>query len=171
MALSPSLRLDRSSSMGGGSDYAEVVRKAPITLGMTETVKVDVAMRLIDSLVEAGRLAPELRNSAFADVHAREVLGGCTALANGVAIPHCRFAALDDMRVAFGVHPVGLDCGSFDGLPSRIFVLVLSSPKLPNAHVRFLAEINRRLLKPEIRENILIASDSEQVRDLLLSPV
>ena len=152
-------------------DYSEIIRTAPIVLGMGEKLKVDVAMHLIDALVAAGRLVPELRNSAFADVHAREVLGGCTALANGVAIPHCRFAALDDIRVAIGVHPEGVDCGAIDGLPSRIFVLVLSSPQQPKAHIRFLSEINRRLLRPEIREHILLAHDPEIVRALLLEPL
>ena len=57
-------------------DYSEIIRTAPIVLGMGEKLKVDVAMHLIDALVAAGRLAPELRNSAFADVHAREVLDG-----------------------------------------------------------------------------------------------
>ncbi len=152
-------------------EYPEIIRTAPIVMGMTETVKVDVAMRLIDALVDAGRLAPELRNVAFADVHAREVLGGCTALANGVATPHCRFEALDDIRVAIGVHRNGVDCGAMDGLPSRIFVLVLSSPKQPKAHIRFLTEINRRLLLPEIREHILIERDAEKVRALLLKPI
>ena len=154
----------------GCIDYEDIVRTAPIVLGMDEKIKVDVAMRLIDELVEAGRLAPELRNAAFADVHAREVLGGCTALANGVSIPHCRFAALDDIRVAIGVHPNGVDCGAIDGKPSRIFVLVLSSPNQPKAHIRFLSEINRRLLRPEIREHILLARDPETVRTLLLKP-
>ena len=152
-------------------EYPEIIRSAPIVMGMTEAAKVDVAMRLIDALVEAGRLAPELRNAAFADVHAREVLGGCTALTNGVAIPHCRFDALDDIRVAVGVHRNGVDCGAMDGLPSRIFVLVLSSPKQPKAHIRFLTEINRHLLLPEIREHILIERDPEAVRALLLKPL
>ena len=58
-----------------------------------------------------------------------------------------------------------------DGMPSRIFVLVLSSPKQPKAHIRFLSEINRRLLLPEIREHILLASDPEAVRALLLKPI
>ena len=56
-------------------------------------------------------------------------------------------------------------------MPSRIFVLVLSSPKQPKAHIRFLSEINRRLLLPEIREHILLASDPEAVRALLLKPI
>lgn len=152
-------------------DYEGLIRTAPIVLGMGDKFKADVAMRLIDALVDAGRLAPELRNAAFADVNAREVLGGCTALANGVAIPHCRFAALDDIRVAIGVHPDGVDCGAIDGLPSRIFVLVLSSPKQPKAHIRFLSEINRRLLRPEIREHILLVHEPEAVRALLLEPL
>jgi mannitol/fructose-specific phosphotransferase system IIA component (Ntr-type) len=64
-----------------------------------------------------------------------------------------------------------VDCGAIDGLPSRIFVLVLSSPQQPKAHIRFLSEINRRLLRSEIREHILLAHDPETVRTLLLEPL
>ena len=152
------------------TEYPEIISTAPIVLGMDEALKEDVAMHLIDALVEAGRLAPELRAAAFADVNAREVLG-CTALANGISIPHCRFAALEDIRVAIGVHRHGVDCGAVDGMPSRIFVLVLSSPKQPKAHIRFLSAINRQLLRPEIREHILLANDPEVVRSLLLEPL
>ena len=93
--------------------------------------------------------------------------GACTALTNGVAIPHCRFAPLKEMRAAIGVHSVGLDCGSVDGMPSRIFILVLASPEQPGVHLKFLGEITRRLLRPEIRENILIATSPDAVRRLL----
>jgi len=158
--------------LGESASYEDLIRNAPIVLGMQHRVKVDVAARLIDELVAWRQFPAERRDVAFADVHEREVRGGCTALANGIAIPHCRIDDLPrKMLVAIGVHPRGLDCGSYDGLPSKIFILILTSPEAGSEHIHFLAEINRRLLKPEIREHILIATQTEQVRELLLAKV
>ena len=148
--------------------YEELVLAAPIVLGMTESEKGTVVQRLVDALIDAGQVSPDLRESALAAVRAREEQGGCMALANGIAIPHCRSDLFGEMRVAFGVHSIGVDCGSMDDLPSRIFILALVPAKDPAMHIRFLAEVNRRLLKPEIREHILLAQTAESVRELLL---
>ena len=148
--------------------YERLVQVAPIVLGMTEPEKESVVQRLVDALIDAGQVQPDLRESALVAVRAREEQGGCTALANGIAIPHCRSDLFEEMRVAIGVHSLGVDCGSLDGLPSRIFILALVPAKDPAVHIRFLAEVNRRLLKPEIREHILLGQTAEAVRELLL---
>jgi len=148
-------------------EYEEIIQKAEIVLGLEGPM--DVTARLVDSLVDAGLLPADLRDAAVEAVRARETTGACTALTNGVAIPHARFEPLKEMRVAIGVHPAGLDCGAVDGMPSKIFILVLSSPEQPGVHLKFLGEITMRLLRPAIRENILIASSPEDVRALLLT--
>jgi len=146
-------------------EYGEIVQKAPIIIGLEGPM--DVSAHLVDALVEADLLPAGLRDAAVEAVRARETTGACTALTNGVAIPHARLDSLKEMRVAIGVHPAGVDCGAVDGMPSKIFILVLSSPEQPGAHLKFLGEITMRLLRPEIRENILIASSPEDVRRLL----
>lgn len=145
--------------------YNDIIETAPIVTGLDGPI--DMPARLVDALVETGQLAAELRDAAVEAVRAREANGACTALTNGVAIPHCRFEPLKEMRAAIGVHNSGLDCGSVDGMPSRIFILVLSSPDQPGLHLKFLGEITRRLLRPEIRENILISTSPDHVRRLL----
>lgn len=145
--------------------YDDIIQTVPILIGLEGVI--DVPARLVDALVEAGLLAGGLRDAAIEGVRAREAAGACTALTNGVAIPHCRFAPLKEMRAAIGIHSVGLDCGAVDGMPSRIFILVLASPEQPGAHLKFLGEITRRLLRPEIREKILIATSVDDVRRFL----
>ncbi len=145
--------------------YGDIIQTAPILIGLEG--QIDMPARLIDALVGEGLLSGDLRDAAVEAVRARENNGACTALTNGVAIPHCRFEPIKEMRVAIGVHPGGLDCGSVDGLPSKIFILVLASPEQPGVHLKFLSEVTRRLLRPEIRENVLIASSVDAVRRFL----
>ena len=143
-----------------------ILQSSSVVLGMTEDAPRAIAGRLIDELVAAGRLPATLRDAAYEAVHTREVTGGCTALANGIAIPHGYLDEVQSPIVAIGVHSQGVDCSSIDGQPSRIFVLILNHPG-SRGHVRFLAAINRRLIVPEVRAALLLAKSRDEALRLL----
>ena len=148
-----------------GFDYDAILQVSPVVLGMTEDSPEGVFSRLFDALVAMGRLSADLRETARAAVNAREQ-AGCTALANGIAIPHGYMDELEGPVVAIGVHSRGVDCSSIDGLPSRIFILLLNRQGSRD-HIRFLAAVNRRLIIPEVRAGILVAQTREEVLRLL----
>ena len=146
--------------------YIYILQKCPILLGMTENSPEDVFSALFDALVADGCLSADLREVARAAVNAREA-AGCTALANGVAIPHGYLDEVKSPIVAVGIHSHGVDCSSIDGEPSRIFVLILNHPGSRD-HVRFLAAINRRLIIPEVRAALLLAKSRDEALRLLV---
>ena len=148
-----------------GFDYDKVLQACPVVLGMTENSPEDVFSRLFDALVETGSLPAALREPARAAVNAREA-AGCTALANGIAIPHGYLEEVKSPIAAIGIHPHGVDCSSIDGLPTRIFILLLNHIGSRD-HIRFLAAVNRRLIIPEVRAAILVAQTREEVLRLL----
>ena len=148
-----------------GFDYDAILQASPVVLGMTEDSPEGVFSRLFDALVAMGRLPADLRETARAAVNAREQ-DGCTALANGIAIPHGYMDELEQPVVAIGVHAHGVDCSSIDGQPSRIFILLLNHQGSRD-HIRFLAAVNRRLIIPEVRAGILVAPTREEVLRLL----
>lgn len=148
-------------------DYGAILQASPVVLGMTEDSPAAVFSRLFDALVAAGRLPGDLRETARAAVNAREQ-AGCTALANGIAIPHGYMDELESPVVAIGVHARGVDCSSIDGQPSRIFILLLNK-RDSRDHIRFLAAVNRRLIIPEVRVGILVAQSRDEVLRLLAS--
>ena len=150
-----------------GFDYGAILQASPVVLGMTEDSPAAVFSRLFDALVAAGRLPGDLRETARATVNAREQ-AGCTALANGIAIPHGYMDELESPVVAIGVHARGVDCSSIDGQPSRIFILLLNK-RDSRDHIRFLAAVNRRLIIPEVRAGILVAQSRDEVLRLLAS--
>ena len=149
-----------------GFDYENILQSCPVVLGMTENSPETVFSRLFDALVSAGRLPADLCEKARAAVNAREALG-CTALANGIAIPHGYMDEVESPVSAIGIHPQGVDCSSIDGLPTRIFILLLNQ-KDSRDHIRFLAAINRRLIIPEVRAALLVAQTREEVLRLLV---
>ena len=148
-----------------GFDYSTILQASPVVLGMTEDSPEGVFSRLFDALVAMGCLPAELRETARAAVNAREQ-AGCTALANGIAIPHGYMDEVESPVVAIGVHARGVDCSSIDGQPSRIFILLLNHLGSRD-HIRFLAAVNRRLIIPEVRAGILVAQSRDEVLHLL----
>lgn len=150
-----------------GFDYCTILQTSPVVLGMTEDSPEGVFSRLFDALVAMGCLPANLRETARAAVNAREQ-AGCTALANGIAIPHGYMDEVEKPVVAIGVHTRGVDCSSIDGQPTRIFILLLNHQGSRD-HIRFLAAVNRRLIIPEIRAAILVAQSRDEVLHLLAS--
>ena len=148
-----------------GFDYEAILQTCPVVLGMTENSPETVFSRLFDALVSTGRLSADLCEKARAAVNAREA-AGCTALANGIAIPHGYMDEVESPIAAIGIHPQGVDCSSIDGLPTRIFILLLNHLGSRD-HIRFLAAVNRRLIIPEVRAAILVAQTREEVLRLL----
>ncbi len=97
--------------------YIDILQKCPVLLGMTENSPEGVFSALFDALVADGCLSADLREVARAAVNAREAIG-CTALANGIAIPHGYLEEVQSPIVAVGIHSQGVDCNSIDGEPS-----------------------------------------------------
>ncbi|MBQ6007241.1 MAG: PTS sugar transporter subunit IIA [Kiritimatiellae bacterium] len=150
-----------------GFDYCTILQTSPVVLGMTEDSPEGVFSRLFDALVAMGCLPANLRETARAAVNAREQ-AGCTALANGIAIPHGYMDEVEKPVVAIGVHTCGVDCSSIDGQPTRIFILLLNHQGSRD-HIRFLAAVNRRLIIPEVRVGVLMAQTRDEVLHLLAS--
>ena len=148
-----------------GFDYSNILQTCPVVLGMTENSPEDVFSRLFDALVTTGRLPADLCERARAAVNAREA-AGCTVLANGIAIPHGYMDEVESPVAAIGIHPRGVDCSSIDGLPTRIFILLLNH-KDSRDHIRFLAAINRRLIISDVRAALLVAQTRDEVLRLL----
>ena len=148
-----------------GFDYGTILQASPVVLGMMEDSPEGVFSRLFDALVAMGCLPADLRETARAAVNAREQ-AGCTALANGIAIPHGYMDEVESPVVAIGVHARGVDCSSIDGQPSRIFILLLNHQGSRD-HIRFLAAENRRLIIPEVRVGVLMAQSRDEVLHLL----
>ncbi|MEN8375484.1 MAG: PTS sugar transporter subunit IIA [Gemmatimonadota bacterium] len=71
----------------------------------------------------------------------RESLGS-TGIGGGIAIPHCRSLAVDQLRVAFGRRTGGVDFKAVDSEPVRFFFLIVAPPlEVSNQYLPVLGKI------------------------------
>jgi mannitol/fructose-specific phosphotransferase system IIA component (Ntr-type) len=71
------------------------------------------------------------------------------------------------MVVAVGINKEGVDFDALDKKPSRIFVLTLSPVRQEHYHLRFLAEISRRLVDGHTRQQVLEAHNETDIINAL----
>ncbi|HPG00989.1 MAG TPA: PTS sugar transporter subunit IIA [Kiritimatiellia bacterium] len=138
-----------------------------ITLSLKGTTKEAVIEEMIDVLMAAGKIKDlKDRKETLKAVLDRERKMS-TGMQNGIAIPHGKTDRVESLIAAIGIMKEGMDFGSLDGQPSKIFVMTLSPDTRTGPHIQFLAEISRQLSDPTVRERILNATKPEEVMEIL----
>lgn len=90
-----------------------------------------------------------------------------TALGDGVAVPHARVAGLTRMVAVLGRSPGGIACGSHDGKPTHLFLLLVVPEESPGAHLKVLATASRLLHDQGCRARLLEAPDATALLQVL----
>jgi PTS system nitrogen regulatory IIA component len=90
-----------------------------------------------------------------------------TALADGIAVPHARLTGLTHMVAALGRSPSGIACGSHDGKPTHLFLLLVVPADSPGAHLKVLATASRLLHDERCRARLLEAPDATALLQVL----
>jgi len=96
----------------------------------------------------------------------RERLGS-TGIGDNVAIPHGKLADLSGLKLAFGRSLKGVDFESMDGKLSHLFFLLLAPINSAGLHLKALAKISRMLMNGPLRENLMQASQGQDIYQLL----
>jgi PTS system nitrogen regulatory IIA component len=68
-----------------------------------------------------------------------------TGIGNGIAIPHCKVENLNEVILAIGYSPAGVDFKAIDGNKTHFFFLVLAPANSSVLHLRALAALSRLL--------------------------
>ncbi|OQA28964.1 MAG: PTS system fructose-specific EIIABC component [Verrucomicrobia bacterium ADurb.Bin345] len=140
-----------------------------IALDLKSDTKDGIIEEMIDLLMAAGKIRDlKDKKEALRVVLERERKMS-TGMQNGIAIPHGKTDRVDNLVAAVALKKSGVDFGSLDGQPSRIFVMTLSPDTRTGPHIQFLAEISRQLNDPAVRDRILQAERPEDVLDILSS--
>jgi fructose-specific phosphotransferase system IIA component len=90
-----------------------------------------------------------------------------TGMQHGIAIPHGKTDAVEQLVAAVAIHRAGVDFAAMDGKPSHIFIITLSPENRAGPHIQFLAEISKVLSRPELREKLLKAATTDEILNLL----
>lgn len=92
-------------------------------------------------------------------VMTREALGS-TAIGNGVAFPHGRSLAVQELTVLLARSPKGIDFDAADGKPTHLFFLIIAPPQdKENLYLQVLGALVELIKTPDIRKKLLEAND------------
>jgi PTS system nitrogen regulatory IIA component len=98
-----------------------------------------------------------------ADIHAEHLVSvlldrerlGTTAIGEGIAIPHGKLPGLKNVVAVFGRSQQGIDCHSLDGLPTKLFFLLVAPEEAAGIHLKALARVSRLLKDKAFRERLM----------------
>ena len=99
----------------------------------------------------------------------REAKAG-TGVPGGVAIPHCRSAAVSEPTLAFARLSRGVDFSGPDGDAHLVF-LIAAPEGGGKAHLKILSKLARALVKKDFLEALRTAQTKEEIVSLVLDVV
>jgi len=141
-----------------------VITTDTIDLHLKGSTKKEIINELLDILVRMGKIQD--REAALSAVMDREDKMS-TGMKHGIAIPHGKCAAIDDLVACIGISEKPVDFDSLDKEPCRIFIMTLSPVEKTGPHLQFLAEVSLLFKSAEKREEILKAKTPEEVLKIL----
>lgn len=106
------------------------------------TTKWEIIEELMQILDRNG-LISDLEKARSAVLQREESMS--TGMQYGIAIPRGRTDAVNQLVCAVGLKRDGVDFGSLDGQPARIFVLTLSPQSIIAPHIQFMAAVSQSL--------------------------
>ena len=106
---------------------------------------------------------PEIDGRLLLDLVCERERLGSTAVIEGVAIPHGRLAGLTNVALVIGRHADGVDFGALDGLPTRLFFLLVAPEQSNGAHLKLLARVSRLVKDASFRDTLMRARDQHEL--------
>jgi len=150
----------------GSVVLSELISAATIKLDLTSATR-DAVLDELVGLIPGIAGQPQMRQTLLRALQEREQLHS-TGIGDGIALPHARNALVglvDRAIIVFGRHPQGIPYAAIDGVPARLFFLLIA-PTVTQ-HLAILARISRLLRDPRLRKNLLAADGSETVLALI----
>ena len=123
-----------------GTTFAKLLRRDQVFADVPAGDRDGVLRAILDRLVAAGALDEEGSTTVLRAILKRERTG-TTGIGRGIAIPHCKTAAVARPLVAFARTASPIDFGATDGDPVHSIFLVVSPPEGADAHVEILKSV------------------------------
>jgi Kef-type K+ transport system membrane component KefB/mannitol/fructose-specific phosphotransferase system IIA component (Ntr-type) len=142
------------------SDYLKPELLEPELKG---TKKTEIICELLELLASRG-LVRDIDQASKAVLDREAQMS--TGMEEGIAIPHGRTDAVDNLVCALGIKREGVDFGSADGKPSRIFLLVLTPQTGADPYLQFVVSV-MRVLDAQGRARVLSAKTREELHEIL----
>jgi len=142
----------------------KILTKDSILPELKADTKQGVIEEIISCMPSAGKFTD--RAAVAQALLAREAKMS-TGMQNGIAIPHGKTDAVNQLVAAVAIHHAGVEFAAMDGKLSHIFIITLSPENRAGPHIQFLAEISKLLSRSELREKLLNAASADEILSLL----
>lgn len=133
-------------------------------IDLKSTTKQACLMELVQTLADA----PEVESSDAllqAVLEREEIVS--TGIGGGVAVPHAKIRDVTEFVVAYGRSKEGVDFGAIDDRPVHHIVLIGGPPDRQMRYLQFLALVNLRLKRADLRRGLEAAESTQQMHALL----
>lgn len=139
----------------------------PAIIPQLESTERDAAVaELLDALVEADAVEASRRDEFYAAIIDREKRAS-TGLGHGVAVPHVKHDDVEELKVAIGLSPQGVEFNSLDRKPVHSIFLLLSPAERPEEHLDAMQLIFSSLSQDTFRRFLRQAKTVDDVLTLL----
>lgn len=145
-------------------DFKKVFKEGSFSLDLKSNTKKGIIEEMVDLMVKADKIKD--RKAAIDAILEREEKMS-TGMQGGVAIPHGKTSTVDDLVVAFGLKREGIDFDSFDGRPSKIFIMTISSTLQTGPHIEYLCQISKLINSEVTRKRLLEAKSVAEIVEIL----
>lgn len=146
--------------------FADFINVASIKADLAAEDKPEVIREMVESLAQAGAIAPGDVESIIAAILKREELGS-TGIGRGVAVPHTKHPGVERLVGTVGVSVEGVDFNSLDGDKVHLLFLLISPPDRPGDHLRALENISRQLRDETFCRFLKQARTPQDIQQLL----
>lgn len=137
---------------------SELLTAARVKVPLGSRTKGEVLRELVQ--IVAAENAGADAEAILASVLEREgVLS--TGIGGGIAIPHGKTPQVPRLTLVAGVAREGIDFDALDGMPVRLFFLLVGPESASGAHVKTLSRISRLLRREDLRARLAQASSPD----------
>jgi fructose-specific phosphotransferase system IIA component len=144
----------------------QILQPACVKVPLEGKDKESVIGELVDLLNENGLLSD--RDTVLDAVLTRERTRS-TGIGSGIAIPHGKCKAVNELIMAIGIAHEAIDFESVDGKPVTIVILLVSPADQTGPHIQALARISRLMLDEQFKQGLEKATSADEVYQLLSS--
>src|SRR4030042_2436096 len=121
-------------------DLTDNLKRQNIFLKAKSTNRWDLINEMVDLAAKNREVEPSDSDEIKKSLIDREK-SMSTGIGNGVAIPHCTTAKVQDIIIVISIIPRGLDFDSIDNQPVKIVILLLVPKNKLTQHIKTLANI------------------------------
>ena len=143
---------------------ADYICLETINLDLKSKNKNSVIRELYDNIKSAGKIKDEALG--YKDVCLREEMGS-TGIGKGVALPHAKTKAVDEVVLTLGISKEGVEYGSVDEESVKILFMFLCPEEKTQEYLKVLARISRWIKEESFRERLLKAKSKEEIMEII----